>query len=838
MNRQDSDNTSDPRAVRQRILQAAADIQTDSSAYIPASAIAERLGLGIEELEGHIEILHQDGKILTDYNSSGCFVHLTAGQRQRFRESILSVDQGQIPEAVRSQVIAVILDMQRNAPSEVVSPKVVSDRLSLNVDEVEGHLEILADDKRINFSRVIGASMTAGQMQRFEESQRNCFTGDPIDDTYEQLASKLLNVEGFPLLLPPHSSKNIRGLSDEDEQHLCAKVCELAPGLTESRWRELTEEERLGWMKVACGRLETNHIIRESRSKALSQQDSAPSEKEPNPSFRPHLPRVFISHATQDRELVEREIVQVLRDHGIDTWYAVKDVPTAADWERTIRAGLESCDWFLVVVTPRSVASEWVRSEVHWAIDNRWGRIVVVVAEDCDWRSLHLRIAQIQYLSFAIGSRQFRKRLLNVWNASSRAGEAADAPAAQATTPRISEEAKQGTESRDAMPSEPRPSENEPYTPALWEKILVFSIAVIVVLFILILSLREKPFPDPNIVVMLRTILSLAVSVLGAVVPGFLHVGWKKGGFALRAGGALALFVLTFFGTPKVLPATMPSDPNSPAATPSAQLDDDANQRVLAATELLKSDDEAVQRSAVLTLKGMGSKAQPVIPALTERLAGNNRKDRAASAWAMAIIKPDMKKTAVPILIELLQHYDPSVKAVAIEALVYIGRESVPALAELLDHSHNFTERQEHICNILRRIGPPAAVSPLISLLNEKTWVRRSAVEALGSFGPAAATAVAAVTELLRDEDDDLRGKAAIALADIGPAATSAIPAITELLRDKNENVRRLAIVSLAGFGPAAKSAVPAITKLLKDTDENVRKAAVAAVEKFNAEKN
>jgi hypothetical protein len=105
------------------------------------------------------------------------------------------------------------------------------------------------------------------------------------------------------------------------------------------------------------------------------------------------------------------------------------------------------------------------------------------------------------------------------------------------------------------MPTESHPAGNEPYTPALWEKIVAFSIAGIVVLFILLLSLRDKPFPDPNIVVMLRIILSLAVAVLGAIVPGFLHIGWNKGGFALRAGGALALFVLALFCTPTVLPA-------------------------------------------------------------------------------------------------------------------------------------------------------------------------------------------------------------------------------------------------------------------------------------------
>jgi hypothetical protein len=63
---------------------------------------------------------------------------------------------------------------------------------------------------------------------------------------------------------------------------------------------------------------------------------------------------------------------------------------------------------------------------------------------------------------------------------------------------------------------------------------------------------------------MTRIILSLSVAVLGATVPGFLNVGWSAKGFAVRAGGALALFVLTFLLTPQVVQQETRGD-NSPA---------------------------------------------------------------------------------------------------------------------------------------------------------------------------------------------------------------------------------------------------------------------------------
>src|SRR5439155_23787790 len=54
-------------------------------------------------------------------------------------------------------------------------------------------------------------------------------------------------------------------------------------------------------------------------------------------------------------------------------------------------------------------------------------------------------------------------------------------------------------------------------------------------------------------------VLSFAVALLGATIPGFLQIGFQGGGLAVRAGGALALFFLTFFYTPKVLHNVAPT---------------------------------------------------------------------------------------------------------------------------------------------------------------------------------------------------------------------------------------------------------------------------------------
>ncbi len=90
------------------------------------------------------------------------------------------------------------------------------------------------------------------------------------------------------------------------------------------------------------------------------------------------------------------------------------------------------------------------------------------------------------------------------------------------------------------------------YHAQTWEKLIVYLTGFLFIGAIVFLAIRNVPIADKNIAAMLRIILSLVMAVFGAVVPGMLKVSWKGQGFLIRAGGALALFVIAFFGTPNV----------------------------------------------------------------------------------------------------------------------------------------------------------------------------------------------------------------------------------------------------------------------------------------------
>jgi len=138
------------------------------------------------------------------------------------------------------------------------------------------------------------------------------------------------------------------------------------------------------------------------------------------------------------------------------------------------------------------------------------------------------------------------------------------------------------------------------------------------------------------------------------------------------------------------------------------------------------------------------------------------------------------------------------------------------------------------------------------------TFVRQLAVGALTELGPAAAAAVPALLEALReakpeplparrevgpwDDDDpgesfehpeadsyrfegvpDFRADIARALARIGPKAQGTLGALKELMKDPNPHVRRTAGTALAGLREVG---APELLKALEDPDQRVREAA------------
>ena len=74
-------------------------------------------------------------------------------------------------------------------------------------------------------------------------------------------------------------------------------------------------------------------------------------------------PAAFLSHSTADAE-VAGHLAKDLRGAGIDVWYAEWEIRPGDSLRRKIDDGIDRASHFLVLVTPNSLKSQWVQTEL------------------------------------------------------------------------------------------------------------------------------------------------------------------------------------------------------------------------------------------------------------------------------------------------------------------------------------------------------------------------------------------------------------------------------------------------------------------------------------------
>ncbi len=150
------------------------------------------------------------------------------------------------------------------------------------------------------------------------------------------------------------------------------------------------------------------------------------------------MTKAFISHSAKDRTIVEREIVDFLRSHGVETWYSKRDIRVGVTWNEEIVRGLENCEWFVIVMSPNSAESTWVRDELFWAVENRPEHIIPVMMDDCNPVRFHIRMARMQHVDFRRDPEEAREHLLAAFGIplSMRRSSAEEKPPVRAETAR------------------------------------------------------------------------------------------------------------------------------------------------------------------------------------------------------------------------------------------------------------------------------------------------------------------------------------------------------------------------------------------------------------------
>jgi len=86
------------------------------------------------------------------------------------------------------------------------------------------------------------------------------------------------------------------------------------------------------------------------------------------------MTQVFISYSRSDMEFVQRLAVD-LQDAGLDVWWDLSGIQGSDVWERKIEEGLNASNYFIVVLSPASLDSRWVRRE-YLSADNKGLKII------------------------------------------------------------------------------------------------------------------------------------------------------------------------------------------------------------------------------------------------------------------------------------------------------------------------------------------------------------------------------------------------------------------------------------------------------------------------------
>jgi TIR domain len=83
--------------------------------------------------------------------------------------------------------------------------------------------------------------------------------------------------------------------------------------------------------------------------------------------------RIFLSHAFED-SIEARRVARSLGDADFNVWLNEWHLTPGEDLDQAIGEAIRSSDKLVVLLSPRSVASPWVRSELEQALSARLDR--------------------------------------------------------------------------------------------------------------------------------------------------------------------------------------------------------------------------------------------------------------------------------------------------------------------------------------------------------------------------------------------------------------------------------------------------------------------------------
>jgi hypothetical protein len=98
---------------------------------------------------------------------------------------------------------------------------------------------------------------------------------------------------------------------------------------------------------------------------------------------------VYISHSNADEKLVD-DLRRALARQDIAVWNPASQIAPGANWGLKYGKALQNADAVVVLLSPQSVKSDWVRLEIEYALSSPQFRdrlipVIVKPTEDIPW---------------------------------------------------------------------------------------------------------------------------------------------------------------------------------------------------------------------------------------------------------------------------------------------------------------------------------------------------------------------------------------------------------------------------------------------------------------------
>ncbi len=110
------------------------------------------------------------------------------------------------------------------------------------------------------------------------------------------------------------------------------------------------------------------------------------------------MQKIFISYSRKDTDFV-RKLAGDLESAGYDVWWDITDLRGGDDWVSMIPAAIAASQYVIVVLTPNSIESAWVRKEYTQALSLR-KKIIPIMLVQC---AIPFSLNTINFVNFSIG---------------------------------------------------------------------------------------------------------------------------------------------------------------------------------------------------------------------------------------------------------------------------------------------------------------------------------------------------------------------------------------------------------------------------------------------------